>query len=249
MSDQSPVPVDHPARNRIDTLLWDVGGTLVSRTIDWHSSAQKALSAVGLNPDLLTPERFQQVMAYFEANEPSWRTAELERAGYKQIAKIMAGEEADEKTIQKLADQLALYPRDYKITPGIPALLQRLNDLGYRQAVVSNWPPSLRRFLAWHGLDRYFQLIVISGEEGVAKPDPDIFQRAMERLKVEPHRSAYIGNDPYLDIAPSRSLGITPVHFDPEMQFPGAEARTVDQLVQVLSRHLGLSPDLIAATP
>jgi HAD superfamily hydrolase (TIGR01549 family) len=61
------------------------------------------------------------------------------------------------------------------------------------------------------GIGQYFDAIAISGEVGVAKPDPSILQRVMRQLKVEPQHAWYVGDDPSTDIACAHAAGVTAV--------------------------------------
>src|SRR5262249_15017036 len=104
---------------------------------------------------------------------------------------------------------------------------------------ASNWPPSLSRFLGYHGLDRHFSLIVGSGAEGLRKPDPPFFHRVLERLSVTPDQAIFIGNDLDLDIRPARAVGLRAVHFDPRRQHLGADAHDVPTLRERMLPLLG----------
>ncbi|HEY8449763.1 MAG TPA: HAD family hydrolase [Bacillota bacterium] len=221
-------------------VLWDVGGTLAERVVDDGESVRRALDRLGLDGAALPDERLEQARALFQLEEPGWRTPELERAGYERIAAVVLGPAATPQLVHRLADELARYPADYQLTPGIRELIAELAAAGCRQAVVSNWPPSLRNFLRWHGLYPFFETVVVSGEEGIVKPDPEIFRRALARLGIAPADAVYVGNDPATDIAPCRQLGIATVHFDPGNRFTGAEARTAAALRRLLRERFGL---------
>jgi putative hydrolase of the HAD superfamily len=95
-------------------------------------------------------------------------------------------------------------------------LIDRIRGLrpAYRTGMVSNAWPDLRRVL----VSRYpiadaFDTIVISGEEHVAKPDPEIFQRALERLQVEPAQAVMI-DDMEVNIAAARDCGMHAIRFE-----------------------------------
>jgi putative hydrolase of the HAD superfamily len=67
----------------------------------------------------------------------------------------------------------------------VPATLERLRG-GARLAVVSNWDVSLHDVLERTGLRGLVDVVVISSELGVAKPDPAIFRAALDRLGPAP---------------------------------------------------------------
>lgn len=93
------------------------------------------------------------------------------------------------------------------------AILQDLQKLGVPLYALSNWPAegfsSVRRrfeFLEW------FQGILISGEVGVIKPDPRIFELLIERFAIDPEDAVYI-DDVEANAAAARPFGIHAVHF------------------------------------
>jgi len=65
--------------------------------------------------------------------------------------------------------------------------------------VVSNFDRRLRRILADLDLDRHFDHLVLSCEEGVSKPDPKLFHQASRRLDLAPEQILHIGDDPVCD--------------------------------------------------
>lgn len=66
---------------------------------------------------------------------------------------------------------------------------------GLRLAAVTNAPGAYqRKKLAAVGLADAFDAVVISGEIGVAKPDPRIFHTACERLGLQAHEVAHVGD-------------------------------------------------------
>ena len=67
---------------------------------------------------------------------------------------------------------------------------------------------SARELLAHEGVLDYFETIVASGTERVAKPDPRIFQRGVERLKVQPQEALYVGDKPHTDVRAAERAGL-----------------------------------------
>jgi len=95
-------------------------------------------------------------------------------------------------------------------TVGILADLKRANVPRY---ALTNWsaetfPPAQARyeFLSW------FDGIVVSGEEGVIKPDPRIFRILLERYDIAPEESVFIDDNPG-NAAAAQALGIHGIHF------------------------------------
>jgi HAD superfamily hydrolase (TIGR01509 family) len=66
--------------------------------------------------------------------------------------------------------------------------------------------------LANWGILSLFDVVVCSGEEGVAKPDPTIYRLALDRLGVEPGEAVFV-DDSRGHVAAARELGIHAIHF------------------------------------
>jgi putative hydrolase of the HAD superfamily len=92
-----------------------------------------------------------------------------------------------------------------------------LRDLpaGYRLAVVTNGPSELQREkLTLSGLAPYFEAVVISGELGIGKPDPRIFQRALNELQAAADKAVMVGDSLERDIAGAQQTGISTIWVD-----------------------------------
>lgn len=92
-------------------------------------------------------------------------------------------------------------------------LLADLRDQGYRLAALSNWsaetfPVARARY---EFLD-LFEHIILSGEEGLAKPDPAIFRLAVERAQFSPPRTVFI-DDSAANVEAARGAGLQSVLF------------------------------------
>jgi 2-haloacid dehalogenase len=77
--------------------------------------------------------------------------------------------------------------------PGTVEILKEVKDAGHKIAALSNWSmetfPLIKDqypFLKW------FDPLVISGEEGVSKPDPKIYQILLEKLEAEAGNCLFI---------------------------------------------------------
>jgi putative hydrolase of the HAD superfamily len=81
--------------------------------------------------------------------------------------------------------------------------------------------PELRRA----GLADYFDPIVISGDYGFRKPDPRLFQAALNKLEIRPEEAIFIGNDRFRDIQGARQVGMKTILFCPNGN-PGGSPET-----------------------
>lgn len=82
-----------------------------------------------------------------------------------------------------------------KINPEILQLLKRLHS-SYRLAILSNHPPGLRAWLQDWNIDGLFEVVFCSGDEGIAKPDPQAYWITLQRLGVEAAEAVFIDDTP-----------------------------------------------------
>ena len=100
---------------------------------------------------------------------------------------------------------------EFEAVPGALEAVSELERLGLRLAVISNWDVALAEHLGRLGLADRFATIVTSAEAGAPKPDPRVFELALERLGVSPGRALHVG-DAEADEEGARAAGM---HFAP----------------------------------
>jgi HAD superfamily hydrolase (TIGR01509 family) len=91
------------------------------------------------------------------------------------------------------------------------ALLETLRDRGLKLGLVSNAfdPPALlHRDLEQMGIAERIDFAVFSSEVGRRKPDPALFERALEALGVRAERTLFVGDSLAADIAGAAALGM-----------------------------------------
>lgn len=103
----------------------------------------------------------------------------------------------------------------------VPALAE-LRESGARLAIVSNWDSNLPALLERLELASWFDAIVVSALEGMEKPAPELFLRAVERLGGRPSEALHVGDVPELDEAGARAAGIASVIVDRRSRLPGS---------------------------
>jgi putative hydrolase of the HAD superfamily len=122
---------------------------------------------------------------------------------------------------------------NYRLFDDVPVVLERLLDAGLVLGVVSNFEAWLERLLEVLGVTRYFSVRVISGIEGMEKPDPRIFRLAMSRAGVAPSDSVYVGDNPEFDVDPALAVGMHPVLIDRRGRFPDAPGTRIESMGQL----------------
>jgi putative hydrolase of the HAD superfamily len=100
--------------------------------------------------------------------------------------------------------------------------LRRLGRTGVALGVVSNSNGTVEQLLranaicqVGEGPGAAVSVVVDSHVVGVAKPDPAIFDHALEALGVEPGSALHVGDTVHADVAGAAAAGVRPVHLDP----------------------------------
>lgn len=78
--------------------------------------------------------------------------------------------------------------------------------------LISNAWSGLRKVITTNQFADVFDEMVISAEVGLVKPDPRIYQLALERLGVHPKESVFL-DDMLINVEAARSLGISAIQF------------------------------------
>lgn len=81
--------------------------------------------------------------------------------------------------------------------------------------ITNGFDESQARKMSSSGLSDYFELVVTSETTGHKKPDPRIFQYAMEQAGASKEYSLMIGDNPISDIQGAHGAGIDQVFFNP----------------------------------
>ena len=100
-----------------------------------------------------------------------------------------AGVGLDGEALQSAAD--ALYdwyqdPAQWRTYPETFEALERAEELGLAQGIISDWGTDLVPILHAHEVTKHLDFVVASAVVGAAKPHPDIFRYALVRGRLQP---------------------------------------------------------------
>jgi putative hydrolase of the HAD superfamily len=91
--------------------------------------------------------------------------------------------------------------------------------------------------LASSGIDSYFDVMVTSETSQARKPEPEIFQDALERAKATKSESLMIGDNPKTDIHGARDYGIRTILYDPsgkKRSMADLSIKSLEELIYIL---------------
>ncbi|MFD3448957.1 HAD family hydrolase [Microbacteriaceae bacterium 4G12] len=91
-------------------------------------------------------------------------------------------------------------------------VLQELKNKGLLLGMITNGFTEFQlQNIRALGIEKYMDTILVSEQEGMKKPQAEIFMRALERLGVSPEESIYIGDHPENDVIGARQAGMKAV--------------------------------------
>jgi putative hydrolase of the HAD superfamily len=214
--------------NGVAAVAFDVNGTLVEiRTEDDREDIFRAIGHV-LTYQGIDLRRHAIRDMYFERLKQHQRESAEQFAEFDAVAiwRSIVVDHATEFTHALPPERLAALPqtlaelyrgvsrRKLKLYPHVRSTLAALRER-FPLAIVSDGQKAWARGeLHKVGLIDFFGPIVVSGEHGFRKPDPRLFQYALDGMGVPADKTVYVGNDMYRDIYGARELGMTTVMFD-----------------------------------
>jgi HAD superfamily hydrolase (TIGR01549 family) len=102
-----------------------------------------------------------------------------------------------------------------------------LKQADYLMAVLSNRDKPFDELLRTHTIIQYFDFCIAAGEVNTYKPEPGLFEHALQRASLGAQEAIYVGDNYFADVVGARRAGLTPVLFDPRGIFPEADCITI----------------------
>ena len=219
-------------------VLLDALGTLV----ELDAPVARLVAALADRGIAVTPDEAASALraeiAYYRAHhdaardEPALEDLRDRCAAVFGAALPPAGATADPRVVR---DALLAGLR-FRAFDEVPGVLVALRAAGARLVVVSNWDVSLHGVLRDTGLDGLVDAVLTSAEEGVAKPDPELFRLALAVAGgVAPQDALHVGDDLEADVGGARAAGIPAVLVDRDGAFAApAGVRVARTLAELL---------------
>ena len=114
-----------------------------------------------------------------------------------------------------------------------PRVISDLRGRGFTLGVVSNADGRVAAALVRNGTAPYFSTIIDSHVVGVEKPDPRIFEMALEACGAEPADAVYVGDIYEVDVRGARNAGMTPMLLDPLNRYGEVDCLRITALAEL----------------
>ena len=210
-----------PATPPLKAIFFDAAGTLfhLPKGVGYHYAI--AGRGVGLNLDARAVDRaFASAWKQMPRRETTRLPREDDDKGW--------WRELVDRVMEEVAPQTHELDRDaffeaayghfaeagvWELFPEVIETLEALRPQ-HRLAVISNFDGRLRMIVEQLGISKFFDHLVISSEVGADKPEPFIFQRALQLVGVAPDEAMHVGDDPAGDWESAAAAGMRVFRLD-----------------------------------
>ncbi len=241
------------AGKRIKAVLFDMDDTL----IDWSGQAvtgaelnQKHMGNVYLylqERDFVLPEIDEFLLVFHDALIDSWTEAKKTWSGVA-FADVLCTTFVDlGLDVSQINLEHILHAYDWQPIPGVVpyadtlSVLETLRERDYKIGLVTNamqpmWMRDIE--LEAYGILPFLDARITSGDAGVMKPHPAIYEKVLSQLGVAADTAVFVGDRPANDIAGANEAGMIsiwmkPFHLDHELEGVVPDY-TVTQLSEIL---------------
>lgn len=240
----------------IEGALFDLGSTLIRFSGDWqsvieegHQRMVQSLLQDGLELDV---DRFNK--AFEEAWQATFVQRDIdciERPMDELIVQVLAGlghTQVPQAVIdQALVRMFSASEARWHPTPGVYSVLEELRQDGLRLGIVSNASDAanVHRLVDNARLRPYFDMIIVSAEQRLRKPDKRVFDPILQAWDLPPQRLAMTGDSLAADIEGARRAGMFSIWLTADADSPENQAVQGQIKPDAVARELVEVPDII----
>jgi len=213
------------ATNKVETtpkaIFFDAAGTLfhLPRGVGYHYTL--VASGLGLKWDSRELDRaFNSAWNAMPSREPIDGPRENDdKDWWRQLVDLVIDEvapsmnELDRNNFFEIAYEHFAEAGVWELYPEVTEVLENLRPR-FQLAVISNFDGRLRMILEHLGVSTFFKHVFISSELGADKPDPEIFQRALKIIGLQPNEVLHVGDDPERDWKAAAAAGLSIFQLD-----------------------------------
>ena len=136
------------------------------------------------------------------------------------------------------AAHVAAYRAAERTVPGARELLSALRQAGYPLFIVSNntreeQVGKLRRL----GLDHFFDALIVSSDHPFSKPDPRLFEVALDVARVDRSHAVHVGDSYASDVVGAQAAGIRAIWFNRNRKPAPGNTELVFQIINDFTDH------------
>jgi putative hydrolase of the HAD superfamily len=215
------------SENMIKAVLFDLDGTLLNRDESVKLFINRQY------------DRLSSLLNYIAKDKYVTRFIELDSRGYVWKDRVYQ-QLVDEFKITEitweelLQDYISEFKNNCVPFPNLIKMLKELKNSDLLLGMITNGKGQFQMDnIKALGIEEYFEVILVSEWEGMKKPDPQLFIKALEQLHVLPHESVFMGDHPENDVKGAKNIGMKGI-WKRDFQWSNVDADyIVDNLAEV----------------
>jgi FMN phosphatase YigB (HAD superfamily) len=235
----------------VRALFFDLDDTLLDGSVRQESIIRTcemiAANQPGLDSARLIKANAQIRPGYLREVDEKWTLGALDTASVsleawrRTLGACGCGDESLARRASQIHLRLAVETR--RPFDDVPEFFAAAKRARVPLALITNGPSDFQRGkLRLHGLEHWFEVVIISGEVGIAKPNASIFDLALNKLVVERENVWHVGDSLTADVAGAKAAGLTAVWINRSGRVrsesdpvPDLEIRSLSNLTSFLS--------------
>ncbi|NOZ72381.1 MAG: HAD family hydrolase [Chloroflexi bacterium] len=223
-------------------VIFDLDGTLRESDPRFMDALHQCLLDLGIHVDSFQWRLTERWVHQYWAQSPEL-IADVEQYGSEQlwsrfIARLMthAGHPPRPDEIESFGQRVRdFYQPQSQLMPGALETLTTLRQSGVILGVLSNRQKPFADELENLGISDFFDFTLAAGEVGVWKPDPRIFNHALERAgNIPPEAALYIGDNYFADIVGAAEAGVDAILLNDRGVFTDLSCAKISALPELL---------------
>jgi HAD superfamily hydrolase (TIGR01549 family) len=190
----------------LDDTLIDDRGAMATAVLRFRKSHSLAIH----EDDAIVAERWDTI------GRSLWRRLALGEVSFAEQRRMRLRETfsialTDDEADSLFSEYLKDYEQCWSLLPGAKEFLAATAHLP-RVIVTNGHRPQAHKKISMLGLAQHFKAVVTPDDCGARKPDPRIFQYALQLLGVKAADALMVGDNHESDIAPALALGMQAFH-------------------------------------
>jgi putative hydrolase of the HAD superfamily len=194
--------------SKFKAVGFDYGGVLTKRVL--FSLGDQVSKELGISL-----ERYKEI--YFLHN----RMINVEGDSWEDFWKTLLDEVGKPEKLSAVLEISDLHARQLReLNPYMLGLVRDIKSNGYKTGMLSNATVQSGKSMRLAGVDKYFDVFLVSAEIGFMKPQPEAFAKFINELGVKPEELIFI-DDAEKSLSAADECGYTPLLFRSYQQVRG----------------------------
>lgn len=213
----------------IKAILFDLDGTLLNREASLKKFIENQYERLGHFFNHVDKETYCQRFITLDDNGYVWKDKV-----YADLVKEL--EITNIAATELLNDYTAHFQAHCVPFPHVKETLQKLQQQGLKLGMITN---GLGQFqmnnIQALGIEDFFETILISEWEGMQKPMPEIFEKALQNLSVQAEESMFVGDHGVNDILAAKHVGMKTVWKENDFTTDLGAHYTIQDLLELVN--------------